>query len=213
MIVNWFQNCYFLLKHNLYISLFFACVNWFQNFDLCGLNSRNIKQYWQNCCEWFQILYLWSETVAIPEMQLQRVNGFKICIFLLNSYVSQKYKKKFCELFQNLFFVVEQFKSTMKYLQVVNVSKLYLCCLNSHLYLNNFCVLWMVSKYVSLFWTVMLLQFTIFNICELVSKFCIFVVWNSKMKNYMNFQTVVNWFQNFVSLWSETVFSMILFVS
>ena len=41
--------------------------------------------------------------------------------------------------------------------------------------------------------------------CELVSKFCIFVVWNSTEKNYGALDTVVNWFQNFVSLWSETV--------
>ena len=66
--------------------------------------------------------------------------------------------------------------------------------------------------------------------CELVSKFCIFVVWNSEiiMGDYnrmlwigfkilylcglkqceiidLNKVKVVNWFQNFVSLWSETV--------
>ncbi len=41
--------------------------------------------------------------------------------------------------------------------------------------------------------------------CELVSKFCIFVVWNSNTVITHNLQTVVNWFQNFVSLWSETV--------
>ena len=68
--------------------------------------------------------------------------------------------------------------------------------------------------------------------CELVSKFCIFVIWNSywtvrlfaiklwigfkilylcdlkQFKNMQfNFVGVVNWFQNFVSLWSETVIS------
>ena len=66
--------------------------------------------------------------------------------------------------------------------------------------------------------------------CELVSKFCIFVVWNSFRNLYgfhswlwigfkilylcglkqcshwrKNKKLVVNWFQNFVSLWSETV--------
>ena len=41
--------------------------------------------------------------------------------------------------------------------------------------------------------------------CELVSKFCIFVVWNSFKYRIVNFVLVVNWFQNFVSLWSETV--------
>ncbi len=41
--------------------------------------------------------------------------------------------------------------------------------------------------------------------CELVSKFCIFVVWNSLFANISFILSVVNWFQNFVSLWSETV--------
>ena len=41
--------------------------------------------------------------------------------------------------------------------------------------------------------------------CELVSKFCIFVIWNSIVLLQWKFIAVVNWFQNFVSLWSETV--------
>ena len=41
--------------------------------------------------------------------------------------------------------------------------------------------------------------------CELVSKFCIFVIWNSLLITISNSWIVVNWFQNFVSLWSETV--------
>ena len=41
--------------------------------------------------------------------------------------------------------------------------------------------------------------------CELVSKFCIFVVWNSNLIVFSRLLIVVNWFQNFVSLWSETV--------
>ena len=41
--------------------------------------------------------------------------------------------------------------------------------------------------------------------CELVSKFCIFVVWNSDGFLTEKYTDVVNWFQNFVSLWSETV--------
>ncbi len=41
--------------------------------------------------------------------------------------------------------------------------------------------------------------------CELVSKFCIFVVWNSTCFRQLDTTSVVNWFQNFVSLWSETV--------
>ena len=41
--------------------------------------------------------------------------------------------------------------------------------------------------------------------CELVSKFCIFVVWNSLQEAENALHFVVNWFQNFVSLWSETV--------
>ena len=41
--------------------------------------------------------------------------------------------------------------------------------------------------------------------CELVSKFCIFVIWNSITTNIYEKPVVVNWFQNFVSLWSETV--------
>ena len=42
--------------------------------------------------------------------------------------------------------------------------------------------------------------------CELVSKFCIFVIWNSKGVFLTDTAVVVNWFQNFVSLWSETVY-------
>ena len=41
--------------------------------------------------------------------------------------------------------------------------------------------------------------------CELVSKFCIFVIWNSDYPKFSPCLLVVNWFQNFVSLWSETV--------
>ena len=41
--------------------------------------------------------------------------------------------------------------------------------------------------------------------CELVSKFCIFVIWNSLIMTQSYLTSVVNWFQNFVSLWSETV--------
>ncbi len=41
--------------------------------------------------------------------------------------------------------------------------------------------------------------------CELVSKFCIFVIWNSYCLCMHVWKQVVNWFQNFVSLWSETV--------
>ena len=41
--------------------------------------------------------------------------------------------------------------------------------------------------------------------CELVSKFCIFVIWNSSNLWKYGLTSVVNWFQNFVSLWSETV--------
>ena len=45
--------------------------------------------------------------------------------------------------------------------------------------------------------------------CELVSKFCIFVVWNSGQLNLKPNLLVVNWFQNFVSLWSETVITFV----
>ena len=45
--------------------------------------------------------------------------------------------------------------------------------------------------------------------CELVSKFCIFVIWNSYVKLIQIRNGVVNWFQNFVSLWSETVHSIL----
>ena len=39
----------------------------------------------------------------------------------------------------------------------------------------------------------------------MVSKFCIFVIWNSLPVPILIPCSVVNWFQNFVSLWSETV--------
>ena len=42
----------------------------------------------------------------------------------------------------------------------------------------------------------------------MVSKFCIFVIWNSTALGYCFLVKVVNWFQNFVSLWSETVVNM-----
>ena len=46
--------------------------------------------------------------------------------------------------------------------------------------------------------------FAIYSSCELLSKICIFVVWNNQKDDNKAAQAVVNCFQKFVSLLSET---------
>ena len=201
-VVNWFQNFVSLWSETVifYISLF-LCLLWigFKILYLCGLKQSEILSNIDRIVvNWFQnFVSLWSETVAIPgnatPERCELVSKF--CIFVVwNSYGVPKIQEKI----------------------VVN-------------WFQNFVSLWSETVYRC--------TYEIFTSCELVSKFCIFVVWNSppilwttsgvlwigfkilylcglKQSLLLQFTifTVVNWFQNFVSLWSETVYSCLSFV-
>ena len=143
-------------------------VNWFQNF--VSLWSETVNGIWRiwGCLLWigFKILYLCG---------LKQSSTLK-----LNIWTGCELVSKFC-----IFVVWNSVAKTTGEISMlwIGFKILYLCGLKQSELLLNFYT----------------------DGCELVSKFCIFVVWNS-LQNILNRHTqVVNWFQNFVSLWSETV--------
>ena len=205
-----------LKQYYKYIGVVESVVNWFQNF--VSLWSKqlmiNVEQL-KFCCELvskFCIFVVWNSLSDLGLTFNLLWIGFKFCIFVVwNSFNIDFQRLMGCELVSNF---VSLWSET-----VFNS--------NGEAFIR--CEL--VSNFVSLWSETVVFWWGIFAICcELVSKFCIFVVWNSNittwntlhmlwigfkilylcgLKQFYQKQkpcfAVVNWFQNFVSLWSETV--------
>ncbi len=140
---------------------------------------------------WFQnFVSLWSETVSLSNKY---------------SLVSCELVSKFC------IFVIWNslpISWTQRTTLWIGFKILYLCDLKQSIIgnINGGSVVNWFQNFVSL-WSETVFRYFVLSVysCELVSKFCIFVIWNSATVDRFCQRKVVNWFQNFVSLWSETV--------
>ena len=194
-------------------------MNWFQNF--VSLWSETVLAVWNykfSCCELvskFCIFVIWNSHSAILFWAFIVVNWFQNFVSLWSETVELKYLAAQLKLwigFKILYLCdLKQYSSpSMKvYRGCELVSKFCIFVIwNSHIQVlfAQFQVVNWFQNFVSL-WSETVTQYSriLTKSCELVSKFCIFVIWNSPEKLTQNLKLVVNWFQNFVSLWSETV--------
>ena len=169
-------------------------VNWFQNFVSLWSETVIISTKQRGELLWigFKILYLcglkqFSFSTTISFLSCELVSKF--CIFVVwnsteNSVIHWQWVVNWFQNFVSLWSeTVGYAKTELNKMLWIGFKILYLCGLKQSL--TN-CM-------------------TVVQCCELVSKFCIFVVWNSERALNIVVYIVVNWFQNFVSLWSETV--------
>ncbi len=168
-------------------------VNWFQNFVSLWSETVLSEVWYPFSLLWigFKILYLCDLKQLFPILSFvlnccELVSKF--CIFVI-------WNSNWCP--STLpFHVVNWFQNFVS-LWSETVSKFNFTTHISCELVSKFCIF--------VIWNSWVTHWTQRKRCELVSKFCIFVVWNSGKRKNQSAKCVVNWFQNFVSLWSETV--------
>ena len=195
-------------------------VNWFQNFVSLWSETVESRGLIYNLKLWigFKILYLcglkqFHCVRTTPRKRCELVSKF--CIFVVWNSIVYPFSSNICVVnwFQNF---VSLWSETVIWYCFSKCS----CCE----LVSKFCifVVWNSGSNKSISTTTLWIGFKILYLCglkqyiwycfskcsccELVSKFCIFVVWNSIGTINQAIYIVVNWFQNFVSLWSETVY-------